>query len=141
MVNSICRPSILSFDTCMYLGSVASTQFLYVTTMEPLLGSIDFWTSHEFTCGSIQCERLVHYEMLSWPILWFISCYGVGVKVSTKTSVQLELTEAHPIWRTLFYFSHFSLIQAHNCAPFFFFWVPYSSRNILSNFENFSQPA
>ena len=79
--------------------------------------------------------------MLSWPIPWFISCYGVWIKVSTKTSVQLELAKAHPNWRTLSYFSHFSLIRAHNCAPFFFCWVPYSSRNILSNFENFSQPA
>ena len=49
----ICRPSILSFATCMYLGGVARTQFLYVTAMEPLLGLIGFRTSCEFTYGSI----------------------------------------------------------------------------------------
>ena len=37
----------------MYLGGVARTQFLYVTTMEPLLGLIDLWTSRGFTYGSI----------------------------------------------------------------------------------------
>ena len=37
----------------MYLGGVARTQFLYVTAMEPLLGLIDFQTSHELTYGSI----------------------------------------------------------------------------------------
>ena len=37
----------------MYIGGVARTQFLYVTTMEPLLGLISFQTSHEFTYGSI----------------------------------------------------------------------------------------
>ena len=49
----ICRPSILSLDTCMYLGGVSRTQFLYVTAMEPLLGSIGFRTSRGFTYGSI----------------------------------------------------------------------------------------
>ena len=49
----IFRPLILSLDTCMYLGGVAHTQFLYVMTMEPLLGLIGFWTSCEFTYRSI----------------------------------------------------------------------------------------
>ena len=43
----------MSLNTCMYLGGVACTQFLYVTAMEPLLGLIDFRTSREFTYGSI----------------------------------------------------------------------------------------
>ena len=38
----------------------------------------------------------VHYEIPSWPIPWFISCYRLGVRVSTKNSVQLEFAEAHP---------------------------------------------
>ena len=37
----------------MYLGGVVRTQFLYVTTMEPLLDLIDFRTSRGFTYGSI----------------------------------------------------------------------------------------
>ena len=91
-----CRPSILSLDICMYLGGVARTQFLYVTTMEPLLGLIGFRTSREFTYGSIQCQCLIHYEMSSQPIPWFMSYYKIWVEVSTKALVQLELTEAHP---------------------------------------------
>ena len=58
--------------------------------------------------------------MPSWPIPWIISCYRTEVKISTKTSVQLELVEAHPNWSTLACFSHFSLIRAQNCIPFFF---------------------
>ena len=33
-------------------------------------------------------------------------------------------------------FDHISFIKTQNHAPFFF-WIPYSSRNILSNFQNF----
>ena len=51
-----------------------------------------------------------------------------------------QLAEAHPNWSTLTCFSHFSLIRAQNCA-FFFCWIPYSSRNILSKFEIFFQSA
>ena len=52
-LTPICRPSILPLDTCMYLGGVTRTQFLYVKAMDPLLGLIDFQTSCEFTYGSI----------------------------------------------------------------------------------------
>ena len=40
---------------------------------------------------------------------------------------------------TLYCFGRFSLIQARNWAPFFFFWIPYSSRNLLVKVQNFSQ--
>ena len=198
-IQSFCRPSILPLDTCMYLGGVTRTQFLYVKAMDPLLGLIDFQTSREFTYGLSQCERLVHYEMMSWPTPQFISCYRIEVKVSTKSLVQLELTQAHQNPKhSNSCFSHFSLIRARNCEPFFFlnlenlrnlriflnflnqfatsssgssgqlandsesralwlvlvifpsselgivhqfFWIPHSSRNIMSKFENFCQSA
>ena len=44
--------------------------------------------------------------------------------------------------RTLFFgncFDHISFIQTRNRTPFFS-WIPYSSMNILSNFQNFLQP-
>ena len=34
------------------------------------------------------------------------------------------------------YFDHISLFRTRNCVPFFL-WIPHSSRNILSNFQNF----
>ena len=34
------------------------------------------------------------------------------------------------------FFDHISLFRTRNHAPFFS-WIPYSSRNILSNFQNF----
>ena len=37
------------------------------------------------------------------------------------------------------YFDHISLFRTRNCVPFFL-WIPHSSRNILSNFQNFLQP-
>ena len=37
-------------------------------------------------------------------------------------------------------FDHISLIRPWNCAPFFL-WTHYSSRNILPNFQKFSQSA
>ena len=36
-------------------------------------------------------------------------------------------------------FDHISLIRTWNGAPFFY-WSPYSSRNIISKFHNFPQP-
>ena len=50
----------------MYLGGVARPQFLYVTTMEPLLGLIDFGTSREFNYGLISES--------GWSIMKF--CHG-----------------------------------------------------------------
>ena len=44
--------------------------------------------------------------------------------------------------RTLFFgncFDHISFIQTRNRTPFFS-WIPYSSKNILSNFQNFLEP-
>ena len=135
----ICRPSILSLHTCMYLRGVANTKFLYVTTMEPLLGSISFWTSRGFTYGSIQCKCLVHYEMLEWPIPWFISCYSVEVKVSKKTLVHwggsVKPTLIGVLQSILVISPSFNLRMTHHC----FCWIPHSSRNIISKFEKFSQ--
>ena len=37
------------------------------------------------------------------------------------------------------YFDHISLFRTRNCVPLFL-WIPHSSRNILSNFQNFLQP-
>ena len=90
----MCRPSILSLAICIYLGGVAHTQFLCVTTMKPLLGLIGSRTSCEFTYGPIQCEHLVHYEVSAWSIPWFVSFYGIEVEVST-TSVKLETMTEH----------------------------------------------
>ena len=35
----------------------------------------------------------------------------------------------------------FSLIRSRNCTPFVFFWIPYSIRNVLINFDNCSELA
>ena len=90
----ICRPSILSLATCIYLGGVTRTQFLCVITMEPLLGLINSRTSCEFTYGPIKCECLVHYEVQSWSFPWLVSFYGIEVEVST-TLVKLETMTKH----------------------------------------------
>ena len=77
--------------------------------------------------------------MLSQTILWFISCYRIEVKVSIKTSVQLELAEAHPNLK------HSSLFQSFLPHPssklhtfffffFFFFFKEYSVK--IDNFPN-----
>ena len=89
-----CRPSIFSLATCIYLGGVAHTQFLCVTTIEPLLGLIGSRISCEFTYSPIQCERLVHYEVSLWSIPWFVSLYGIEVEVSIIT-IKLETMMEH----------------------------------------------
>ena len=62
-----------------------------------------------------------------------------GSDVSSKTLVHLDFVGAGSIQSTWACFDHITLIRTWNRAPFFC-WIPYSSGNIVSKFENFSQP-
>ena len=62
-----------------------------------------------------------------------------GSEVSPKLQLSWSSYEHVRIRSTGVCFNHIFLIRTRNCAPFFCS-IPYSSRNIVSNFENFSQP-
>ena len=118
----------------MYLGGIARTRPLYVTTMEPLLGLIGFQTSREFD--------------LWFDLVWAFGPLWNVVMVDSLVRIML--------WDRGWGFQNLSLVGGHDGTHWlvlvispsselrivhrFFCWIPYSSRNIWSKFENYSQP-
>ena len=141
-MDSICRPSILSLETCLLSYGCHMYPCFHMTSPWPPFGLDQFLSrvgSFVVQC-SVGVQFILEFRHDQFPQL-FTSCYREESRAPQKFQFSWNSQEPVRIRSTWAGFDHIFLIRTQNRAPFFL-WTSYSSRNILSKFQKkISQPA